>query len=66
MSCRKNDINYSENEIFAYIKLENIASITTFKKAGFLQIQFVSVKNIESVKLKIAKNKLFVQVALYF
>ena len=55
LACQYYFKNYSENEIFAYIKLENIASITTFKKAGFLQIQFVSVKNIESVKLKITK-----------
>ena len=52
LACQYYFKNYSENEIFAYIKLENIASITTFKKAGFLHEQFVSVENIKSVKLK--------------
>lgn len=55
LACQYYFKNYSENVIFAYIKLENIASITTFKKAGFLQEQFVSVENTESVKLKITK-----------
>ena len=55
LACQYYFKNYSENEIFAYIKLENIASITTFKKAGFLHEQFVSVENIKSVKLKITK-----------
>jgi RimJ/RimL family protein N-acetyltransferase len=55
LACQHYFKNYSDNEIFAYIKLENKASIATFKKAGFLQVQFVLVNNIESVKLKITK-----------
>ena len=55
LACQYYFKNYFENEIFAYIKLENAASIATFKKAGFLQVQFVLVNNIESVKLKITK-----------
>jgi RimJ/RimL family protein N-acetyltransferase len=55
LACQYYFKNYSDNEIFAYIKLENKASIATFKKAGFSQEQFVLVNNIESVKLKITK-----------
>ena len=55
LACQHYFKNYSENEIFAYIKLENKASIASFKKAGFLQLQFVLINNIESVKLKITK-----------
>lgn len=55
LACQHYFKNYSDNEIFAYIKIENKASIKTFKKAGFLQVQFVLVNNIESVKLKITK-----------
>ena len=55
LACQHYFKNYSDNEIFAYIKIENKASITTFKKAGFLQVQFVLVNNTESVKLKIKK-----------
>lgn len=55
LACQHYFKKYSENEIFAYIKLENKASIASFKKAGFLQLQFVLINNIESVKLKITK-----------
>lgn len=55
LACQHFFKNYSENEIFAYIKIENKASIATFKKAGFSQEQFVLVNNTESVKLKITK-----------
>jgi RimJ/RimL family protein N-acetyltransferase len=55
LACQHYFKNYSDNEIFAYIKIENKASISTFKKAGFLQEQFVLVSNIECVKLKMTK-----------
>jgi RimJ/RimL family protein N-acetyltransferase len=55
LACQHYFKNYSDNEIFAYIKIENKVSIATFKKAGFLQEQFVLVNNIESVKLKMTK-----------
>jgi len=55
LACQHYFKNYSDNEVFAYIKIENKASIATFKKAGFLEVQFVFINNIESVKLKITK-----------
>ena len=55
LACQHYFKNYSENEIFAYIKLDNKASIASFKRAGFLQVQFVLINNIVSVKLKITK-----------
>jgi len=55
LACQHYFKNYSENEIFAYIKLENKASIATFKKAGFLEEDLVSIGSVESIKLKIRK-----------
>ena len=55
LACQHYFKNYSDNEIFAYIKLENKASIATFKKAGFLEEDLVSIGSVESIKLKIRK-----------
>jgi RimJ/RimL family protein N-acetyltransferase len=54
-ACKYYFKNHSENEISAYIKLENKASIAGFKKAGFLEEDLVSIGNVESIKLKIRK-----------